>query len=124
MKNLKELDEQLRGLYLLQKDQEIKLVQDLEQLKQLFSPIQAISETVKQVFAAATEDPKETKQGYSHLWDALTNQIGIKSPVIKGALHLLVDQMLTTLNQKNEPTEVQKEIKQESLAVYHSANHF
>jgi len=124
MKNLKELDEQLNGLYLLQKDQEIKLVQDLEQLKQLFSPIQAISETVKQVFTAATEDPKETKQGYSHLWDALTNQIGIKSPVIKGALHLLVDQMLTTLNQKNEPTEVQKEIKQESLAVYHSANHF
>lgn len=124
MKNLKELDEQLKGLYLLQKDQEIKLVQDLEQLKQLFSPIQAISETVKQVFAASTEDKDEQAQGYSHLWDAATNQIGIKSPIVKGALHLLLEQMLSTINSKNEPVEVQKDLKQESLAVYHSANHF
>lgn len=124
MKNLKELDQRLVDLYQLQKEQQQLLTQRVETLQQLFSPIQAISETVKQVFAAPTAQDQEVTQGYSHLWDALTDQVGIKSPVIKSVLHLLMDQMLSNLNQRSTPVPPEKETKNEALAVYHSANHF
>jgi hypothetical protein len=124
MKNLKELDQQLVDLYQLQKEQQQLLTQRVETLQQLFSPIQAISKTVKQVFAAPTEQDHEAAQGYSHLWDALTDQVGIKSAVIKSVLHLLMDQMLSNLNQRSTPVPPEKETKNEALAVYHSANHF
>lgn len=124
MKNLKELDQQLVDLYQLQKEQQLLLTQRVETLQQLFSPIQAISETVKQVFAAPTAQDHEVTQEYSHLWDALTDQVGIKSPVIKSVLHLLMDQLLSNLNQRPTPVPPEKETKNEALAVYHSANHF
>jgi hypothetical protein len=124
MKNLKELDQQLAQLYISQKEQQLLLTQRVEALQQLFSPIQAISETVKQVFAAPNEPYQPSTQSYSHLWDALTDQVGIKSPVVKSILHLLMDQMLSNFNQRAASNLPEKETKTEAIAVYHSANHF
>jgi predicted NACHT family NTPase len=124
MKTINELENQLSSLYQLQNTQEKDLVENLEEVRQLFSPIQAITDTVKQVLTAPLHDEQTKEQGYSHLWDALTNQMGIKSPVIKSALHLLAEQLLIAISKAGAAEEKQKETTTEATAVYHSANHF
>jgi predicted NACHT family NTPase len=124
MKTINELENQLSSLYQLQNTQEKDLVENLEEVRQLFSPIQALTETVKQVLTAPTQDEQTKAQGYSHLWDALTNQMGIKSPVVKSALHLLAEQLLLAMDKAGAIEEKQKETTNEATAVYHSANHF
>jgi hypothetical protein len=124
MKTINELENQLSSLYQLQNTQEKDLVENLEEVRQLFSPIQAITDTVKQVLTAPSHDEQTKEQGYSHLWDALTNQMGIKSPVIKSALHILAEQLLIAISKAGAAEEKQKETTTEATAVYHSANHF
>ena len=124
MKTINELENQLSSLYQLQNTQEKDLVENLEEVRQLFSPIQAITDTVKQVLTAPSQDEQTKEQGYSHLWDALTNQMGIQSPVIKSALHLLAEQLLIAMSKAGAAEEKQKETTNEATAVYHSANHF
>jgi hypothetical protein len=50
--------------------------------------------------------------------------MGIKSPVVKSALHLLVEQLLLAMDKAGAIEEKQKETTNEATAVYHSANHF
>jgi hypothetical protein len=124
MKTINELENQLSSLYQIQITQEKELVDNLEEVRQLFSPIQAITETVKQVLTPPTQDEQTKAQGYSHLWDALTNQMGIKSPVVKSALHLLAEQLLLAMDKAAATAAKKEEKTNEATAVYHSANHF
>lgn len=124
MKNLKELDQQLKALYELQKEQQQLLTQRVEVLQQLFSPIQVIGQTVKQALVAPLQNEETAQTGYSHLWDAITSRLGIESPVVKSVLHLFLDQLLQKFDQRTGAVSPPDEKKSEALAVYHSANHF
>jgi hypothetical protein len=127
MKTTAAIQDQLTVLYALQKEQEKQVTAGISKLASVFTPGHIIAELLG---AAVKKTPQESSAEppiYSPLWDKLTNQIGITSPVAKSTIHLVLDQLMNKW--LSEQAIVKTEEKAEKIQLKesildHSLNHF
>jgi hypothetical protein len=80
--------------------------------------------------AAVKKTPQESSAEppiYSPLWDKLTNQIGITSPVAKSTIHLVLDQLMNKWLSEQAIVKTEKKaekIQLKASILDHSLNHF
>jgi hypothetical protein len=125
MKDTAAIQDKLNLLYDLQKEQEFQLSEGISKLSNIFTPVKLISELFGNVVQTIPQVSQVVNKSYSPLWDKLTDQMGITSPIAKSAIHMVLDQMMTKWLETNEMSaqnKVQTERKSELMD--HSLNHF
>ena len=125
MKDTAAIQDKLNLLYDLQKEQEFQLSEGISKLSNIFTPVKLISELFGNVVQTIPQVSQVVNKSYSPLWDKLTDQMGITSPIAKSAIHMVLDQMMTKWLETNEMSaqnKVQTETKSELMD--HSLNHF
>ena len=95
MKTTAAIQDQLKVLYALQKEQEAQVKLGITKLATVFTPVHLFSELLGAVVHKAPQESNSEPPLYSPLWDKLTNQIGITSPTAKRTIHLVLDQLMT-----------------------------
>jgi hypothetical protein len=114
-------------LYALQKEQETKVTAGIAKLASVFTPGHIIADLLGAAIQKAPQESSSETPIYSPLWDKLTNQIGITSPVAKSTIHLVLDQLMNKWlsEQAIVQTEEKAEKTQRKASILdHSLNHF
>ncbi|MEY5000934.1 MAG: hypothetical protein RLZZ211_970 [Bacteroidota bacterium] len=125
MKNTAAIQDKLNLLYTLQKEQEFQLTQGISKLSGVFTPVNLITELIGAVTQKSNETSHSETNNYSPLWDKLTNQVGITSPLAKSTIHLVLDQLVTKwLQNEQNKNPVTEEKERKSALMDHSLNHF
>lgn len=125
MKNTAAIQDKLNLLYTLQKEQEFQLTQGISKLSGVFTPVNLITELIGAVTQKSNETSHPETNNYSPLWDKLTNQVGITSPIAKSTIHLVLDQLVTKwLQNEQNKNPVTEEKERKSALMDHSLNHF
>jgi hypothetical protein len=125
MKNTAAIQDKLNLLYTLQKEQEFQLTQGISKLSGVFTPVNLITELIGAVTQKSNETSHSETNNYSPLWDKLTNQVGITSPIAKSTIHLVLDQLVTKwLQNEQNKNPVTEEKERKSALMDHSLNHF
>jgi hypothetical protein len=125
MKNTAAIQDQLNLLYALQKEQEFQLTQGISKLSGIFTPVNLISELIGAVTQKSNQTSHSETGNYSPLWDKLTDQVGITSPVAKSTIHLVLDQLVTKwLQNEQNKNPMAEEKERKSALMDHSLNHF
>lgn len=130
MKTTAAIQDQLKVLYALQNEQEAQVKLGITKLSSAFTPVHLISELLGAVVQKVPQESNSEPPLYSPLWDKLTNQIGITSPVAKRTIHLVLDQLMTKwLSEQATVKKVAKsantEKPEKKVAIMdHSLNHF
>jgi hypothetical protein len=127
MKTTAAIQERLQLLYTLQKEQEAQVTAGISKLSSVFTPGHIIADLISAVVPKAPQVSPGESQSYSPLWDKLTTQVGITSPLAKSTIHLVLDQLMTkwldeqaTINEENT---VEKTVKKTTV-LDPSLNHF
>ena len=127
MKTTAAIQDQLKVLYALQKEQETQVTAGISKLASVFTPGHIIGELLGAAVQKAPQEHNTEQPSYSPLWDKLTNQKGITSPVAKSTIHLVLDQLMNKWlsEQAIEKTEKKEEKTQRKAPILdHSLNHF
>jgi hypothetical protein len=128
MKTTDAIQDRLNLLYALQKEQEFQLNAGISKLSTAFTPVKIITDLIGGVVQKAPETNGEAPKSYSPLWDKLTDQIGITSPIAKSTIHLALDQLmskwLTSQTPGPGPVVKKDKILSKELILDHSVNHF
>jgi hypothetical protein len=125
MKNTAAIQDKLNLLYTLQKEQEFQLTQGISKLSGVFTPVNLITELIGAVTQKSNKTSHSETNNYSPLWDKLTNQVGITSPIAKSTIHLVLDQLVTKwLQNEQNKNPVTEEKERKSALMDHSLNHF
>ncbi|MEY4286258.1 MAG: hypothetical protein RL511_331 [Bacteroidota bacterium] len=125
MKNTAAIQDKLNLLYTLQKEQEFQLTQGISKLSGVFTPVNLFTELIGAVTQKSNETSHSETNNYSPLWDKLTNQVGITSPLAKSTIHLVLDQLVTKwLQNEQNKNPVTEEKERKSALMDHSLNHF
>jgi hypothetical protein len=127
MKTTAAIQDQLKVLYALQKEQEAQVTAGISKLTSVFTPGQIIADLLGAAKQKAPQESNTAVPLYSPLWDKLTNQIGITSPVTKSAIHLVLDQLVNKwLSEQAIETTEKKPVQTADKApiLDHSLNHF
>lgn len=127
MKTTAAIQDQLTELYALQKEQEIQVTAGISKLASVFTPGHIIADLLGAAVQKAPQENSTEPPIYSPLWDKLTNQIGITSPVAKSTIHMVLDQLMNKWlsEQAIEKTEKKAEKTVKKAPVLdHSLNHF
>jgi hypothetical protein len=126
MKTTDAIQDRLNLLYALQKEQEFQLNEGISKLSTAFTPVKIIAELIGGVAQNAPDTNQEAPKSYSPLWDKLTDQIGITSPIAKSTIHLALDQLMSKwlANQTPAPKEKREKVPSKELILDHSLNHF
>jgi len=125
MKNTAAIQDKLNLLYALQKEQEFQLTQGISKLSGIFTPVNLISELIGAVTQKSNQTSHSETGNYSPLWDKLTDQVGITSPVAKSTIHLVLDQLVTKwLQNEQNKNPMAEEKERKSALMDHSLNHF
>jgi len=127
MKTTAAIQDQLTVLYALQKEQEKQVTAGISKLASVFTPGHIIAELLGAAVKKTLQESSAEPPIYSPLWDKLTNQIGITSPVAKSTIHLVLDQLMNKW--LSEQAIVKTEEKAEKIQLKasildHSLNHF
>jgi hypothetical protein len=75
-------------------------------------------------------DQNAQARNFTPLWDKITDQMGVQSPVAKSAIHLVLDQLMERWLAKEGPTDHGQDVQkvrqdvQQSALMDHSLNHF
>lgn len=124
MRTIDTIQEQLKLLYTLQKEQEFQLKEGVSKLSAAFTPVNVVSQLIGTALKSQTLEPTAHTSAYSPLWDKVTDQIGITSPLAKSTIHLLLEQVM---NKWQSPVIIEPEAKDEktsqNLVMDHSLNH-
>lgn len=124
MRTIDTIQEQLKLLYTLQKEQEFQLKEGVSKLSAAFTPVNVVSQLIGTALKSQTLEPTAHTSAYSPLWDKVTDQIGITSPLAKSTIHLLLEQVM---NKWQSPVIIESEAKDEktsqNLVMDHSLNH-
>jgi hypothetical protein len=126
MKTTHAIQDRLNLLYALQKEQEFQLNEGISKLSNAFTPVKIIAELIGGVAQNAPETNVEAPKSYSPLWDKVTDQIGITSPLAKSTIHLALDQLMSRwlTNQTQAPLIQKDKVLSKELILDHSSNHF
>jgi hypothetical protein len=126
MKTTHAIQDRLNLLYALQKEQEFQLNEGISKLSNAFTPVKIIAELIGGVAQNAPETNVEAPKSYSPLWDKVTDQIGITSPLAKSTIHLALDQLMSRwlINQTPAPLIQKDKVLSKELILDHSPNHF
>ena len=126
MKTTDAIQERLNLLYSLQKEQEQQLMTGMSKFTTAFAPMHIITDLISGVAQKANKNTSEAPKSYSPLWDKLTDQIGITSPIAKSTIHLALDQLMSKWLSSQTPTPLVKndKIHSKELILDHSLNHF
>ncbi len=126
MKTTHAIQDRLNLLYALQKEQEFQLNEGISKLSNAFTPVKIIAELIGGVAQNAPETNVEASKSYSPLWDKVTDQIGITSPLAKSTIHLALDQLMSRwlTNQTPAPLIQKDKVLSKELILDHSPNHF
>ena len=126
MKTTDAIQDRLNLLYALQKEQEFQLNEGISKLSNAFTPVKIIAELIGGVAQNAPETNSEATKSYSPLWDKLTDQIGITSPIAKSTIHLALDKLMSRwlTNQTPAPMIKKDKVVSKELILDHSVNHF
>jgi hypothetical protein len=124
MKSTEDIQEKLDMLYALQNEQEQKLTKGISQLSTVFTPVHLISELIGSVVQKAAPQSDKEPVLYSPLWDKLTDQVGITSPLAKTTIHLALDQLMSKWLDNQKPVLNQDKPISKEVILVPSVNHF
>lgn len=127
MKTTTAIQDQLQVLYAKQKEQEAQVTAGISKLASVFTPGHVIAELLGAAVQKAPQEPSAEPQLYSPLWDKLTNQIGITSPVAKSTIHLVLDQLMNKWLSEQAAESTEKKAAQtvsKAPILDHTLNHF
>lgn len=124
MRTIDTIQEQLKLLYTLQKEQEFQLKEGVSKLSAVLTPVNVVSQLIGTALKSQTLEPTAHTSAYSPLWDKVTDQIGITSPLAKSTIHLLLEQVMNKWQPPviSEP-EANNEKTSQNLVMDHSLNH-
>lgn len=124
MRTIDTIQEQLKLLYTLQKEQEFQLKEGVSKLSAVLTPVNVVSQLIGTALKSQTLEPTAHTSAYSPLWDKVTDQIGITSPLAKSTIHLLLEQVMNKWQPPviSEP-EAKNEKTSQNLVMDHSLNH-
>lgn len=124
MKTTDDIQNQLSLLYALQKEQEFQLTAGISKLSSVFTPVHIISEILGTVIKQEPDKDHKEAVNYSPLWDKLTNQIGITSPLAKSTIHIALDQLMSKWLDEKKPQQKEGKTLQKEAVLDHSLHHF
>jgi len=127
MKTTAAIEDQLKLLYALQKEQEAQVTEGISKLASAFTPGHIVAELLGAIVQKAPQEGNAETPIYSPLWDKLTNQIGITSPVVKSTIHLVLDQLMNKWLSEQATIETEKppgKAAEKAPILDHSLNHF
>lgn len=130
MKNTAAIQDQLDLLYQLQKEQEFQLKEGISKISNVFTPSHVISGFLGSLLKQPISDQNAQARNFTPLWDKITDQMGVQSPVAKSAIHLMLDQLMERWLAKEGPADHGQDVQkvrqdvQQSALMDHSLNHF
>jgi hypothetical protein len=130
MKTTAAIQDQLKALYALQIEQEAQVKSGITKISEAFTPIHMITELIGAVVKQSAPENNSEQPAYSPLWDKLTNQVGITSPVVKSTIHLVLDQLMNkwlneqTVEKKAEKKDSKAHTAKKAALMNPSLNHF
>jgi hypothetical protein len=124
MKTTDAIQDRLNLLYALQKEQEYQLNTGISKLSTAFTPVKIIADLIGGVAQKAPEINSAAPKSYSPLWDKLTDQVGITSPIAKSTIHLALDQLMSKWMEGQKPMVHEDKVVSKELILDHTLNHF